>query len=99
MYKPNKKYGLGTLSPILAIAAIIFSCLYINKLSIGEEFLNLARINIPDWIITLVVVILADFIGIKYKEHKFSKVGVVISSFYLGLTVLSLLIALIRYII
>lgn len=76
--KENKKFGIGTLSPIIAVAAIIFSHLYITRISVGQELLNFLRISISAESITLIGFATAIILGIKYNKDKFAKAGIVI---------------------
>lgn len=76
MVKENiPKEGIGSLSLILAIFAIMFSFTYISDNPIGKDILNTLRIPLPYEPVSFVLLIISFFIGTKYRHHFLATAG------------------------
>lgn len=79
MEKPNniniKKYGIGTLALIISIFSIMFSFTSIGGKYIGDHILSILGISLPINIISIILFLIAVFIGHKYKNDYLAKTG------------------------
>ena len=75
----TKKSNLGLISLILSIIGAAFSFTSWNEKTIGEHFINIIGVNFPVQIISLILLFISLFIGYKYKNNFFAKVGMKIS--------------------
>jgi len=73
----TKKCGIGTSALIICIVSIIFSFTSLGEKSIGVRF--------PVMVISIILFVIAIFIGQKYKENYFAKVGRNIGIFFIFL--------------
>lgn len=80
-----KKFGVGSLSLFISIFSIIFSFTYVNGDYIGVHIMRSLGLSIPTSIISIILFLIAIFIGIKYKEDRFAKFGKVLSIIFIGL--------------
>lgn len=68
----SKNWGIGSVSLILSIFATMFSFTFFNGKYFGEHILKLVGISLPINEISLVMLVIALFIGYKYKENYFN---------------------------
>ena len=93
--KNTKKLGIGTLSPIISIFAMMFSFTYFGKNSIGEEILHALGLSFPTLIISLVLFSISILIGYKNKEDRYAESGITLSvGFILVIVITSIISAL-----
>lgn len=85
----NKKLGIGTMSLVLSIIAIMFSNTYLSgeKRPLGAVILNSIGIYRMTNIVSMVLFIISIYIGSKYKEHIGAKAGKGISIFFILLMI------------
>ncbi|VYU22247.1 Uncharacterised protein [Clostridium tertium] len=88
-----KKLGIGSLSLITSIIAIIFSFTSFSGKSIGEELLSAIGIKFPSLIISTLLFILSIFIGYKKKDNKYSELGMTLSIIFIVIIILSTIIS------
>lgn len=90
----TKKCGIGTSAFIISIFSIMFSFTYLGEKSIGENILEFIGVRFPVNVISIILFVISIFIGHKYKENYYAKVGRNISIFFIILmailTVISL---------
>lgn len=79
------KYGVGTSALIISICAIMFSFTSLGDKSIGENILGAIGVRFPVMVISTILFVIAIFIGHKYKENYFAKVGRNIGIFFIFL--------------
>lgn len=75
----SKNWGIGSVSLILSILATMFSFTFFNGKYFGEHILKLMGISLPINEISLVMLVIALFIGYKYKENYLVKQGFILS--------------------
>ena len=75
----SKKFNLGIISLIFSIIGVAFSFASWNEKTIGEYFINIIGVNFPVEIISLILLFISLFIGYKYKNNFFAKIGMKIS--------------------
>jgi len=81
----TKKCGIGTSALIICIVSIIFSFTSLGEKSIGENILGAIGVRFPVMVISIILFVIAIFIGQKYKENYFAKVGRNIGIFFIFL--------------
>lgn len=97
--KSSKRIGLGSFSIVFCVIAIIFAGMNINfynhekTLKLGEMLLQILKIPISYNIITILILVLALYIGIKYKQHYFAKAGRIVSTILLVMFVIIFILA------
>ncbi|APH06348.1 hypothetical protein [Bacillus weihaiensis] len=84
----GKQVGAGSLSLVLSIITIIYMHFTIKGKKVGEILVDLYHIPVPYYVIGLLLFMIAISIGIRFKTHKFSKVGLVISQLFIGMYLL-----------
>lgn len=87
-FKPIKEVGIGTLSFIFSILAIMISFTFFGGKSVGEYTLDALNISFPTGVISVVLFMISIIIGSKYKQHMLAKVGRNISIFSILLIVI-----------
>ena len=75
----SKNWGIGSVSLILSVFATMFSFTFFNGKYFGEHILKLVGISLPNNEISLVMLVIALFIGYKYKENYLAKQGFILS--------------------
>ncbi|GAA0299745.1 fumarate reductase subunit D [Gracilibacillus halotolerans] len=93
----KRQLGTGSITPILVILAMTFSALHINKEKIGDIVLGFFALNTGKEIVTIAVLILALYISRRFEDHKFAKLGLVLSVIFLSMYALFAVIGLIQY--
>lgn len=78
-----KKLGIGSLSLIISIFAMIFQFSAIGDKYIGEYILDTLGISFPHTIIGIYLFILSIFIGYKYKDNLYAKQGLKLGVLFL----------------
>lgn len=78
-----KKLGIGSLSLIISIFAMIFQFSAIGDKYIGEYILDALRISFPYTIVSISLAILSIFIGYKYKDDLYAKQGLKLGIIFL----------------
>ncbi len=68
----SKNWGIGSVSLILSILATMFSFTFFNGKYFGEHILKLMGISLPINEISLVMLVIALFIGYKYKAVSYT---------------------------
>ena len=102
--KVERKVGLGTFSPVILILSIILSFSFGNNIVIGD--LILESIGLKAWsdghtgvhytlFYTLLMVVLAYYIGDKYETHLWARAGKNSSVFILALLTLVIIFGLV----
>lgn len=79
----TRKFGIGTSALIISILAIMFSFTSLGEKSIGEDILKSIGIRFPVMIISMILFVIAIFIGHKYRENYGAKIGRNISVFFI----------------
>ena len=79
----TKKCGIGTSALIISIFSIMFSFTSLGEKSIGENILEVIGVRFPVMVISTILFVIAIFIGHKYKEDYYAKVGRNISIFFI----------------
>lgn len=74
-----KKWGIGSFAMGLSIVSIIISFSYIGEKNIGEYILGAMGIESSVAIISLILFVMAAFIGYKYEEYYLAKAGRVVA--------------------
>lgn len=93
----KSKCGRGSLSFIISIFVIIFSCYHANSgITLAEVVLGP---TLPNGIISLLLCWTSIYLSNKYPNHKYSKLGMKLSIIFLGLFVFGIIITLISTII
>ncbi len=87
--KNTKKLGIGTLSPIISIFAMMFSFTYFGKYSIGGEILHALGLSFPTLIVSLVLLAISILIGYKNKEDRYAESGITLSVGFILLIVIT----------
>lgn len=88
----SRKSNNGDMSLILSSIAVIFSFTYIGGKYIGQHILNALRIPIPYSIVSIILFCASILIGYKNRESHYAKAGIILSTVFLGLIVISQLI-------
>ena len=87
----SKKWDIGSASLILSIFGAMFSFTSWNEKTLGEHFFDLIGISLPVGVISLIIL----FIGYKFKNDYFAKLGTTISIIFIliifALTITSVL--------
>lgn len=100
----KKRIGIGTLSLVIFILSFTFTSLNINTQNathtqkLGEMIVNFLKINVAHDYITIILLGLAIYIGKKYEQHFFAKLGKILSVILLSLFIIFSLLALIQWI-
>ncbi|ADK16275.1 MULTISPECIES: hypothetical protein [Clostridium] len=84
----SKKWGIGSLSLIIAIFSIMFSFTFINGKYIGEHILNGLGVSFPIGIISLALFCASILIGHKYKNDYLAKSGKIVSIIFILLIII-----------
>jgi cytochrome bd-type quinol oxidase subunit 2 len=98
----KKSFGIGSFSFILFLFSFIFTSLNVNTQNIthtqklGELILNFFNINVAYDFITVILLILAIYLGKKYEQHLFATLGKFLSIILLALFAIFILFALIQ---
>lgn len=74
-----RKLGMGSLSLPISLFATIFSFSAIGNKSIGAWILSSVGIRFPYALISIALYILSAFIGYRYKNDRYAKIGANIS--------------------
>lgn len=77
------KYRRGTSALIISIFSIMFSFTSLGEKSIGENILAVIGVRFPVMVISTILFVIGIFIGHKYKENYYAKVGRNISIFFI----------------
>lgn len=78
----NKRIGLGSLSLILCIFSIIFSFIQVKGHNLlGETILGFLGLSISPVFVSLILFCISLFLGYRYKDDLFAKVGMKLSIF------------------
>ncbi|MGG5461298.1 hypothetical protein [Clostridium sp. B9] len=86
-----KTTGIGVLSVIISIFAAMFSFTYFQGAYLGQHILRGLGISFPYAIVSIVLFVIAGFIGYKHKEEKVAKAGMIISGVLLGICASSII--------
>lgn len=87
----SKKLGIGSISLILSIWGGMFSFTAWDSKYLGEHILSAINISFPFpgillvTLISLIVLFISYFIGYRYKNDYFSKLGRVIAIIFISL--------------
>ena len=92
MYKENKALGWGSLSLVLFIMAVLFSYLTIDKKTVGEHALDFIKVDLPEAVITVILLVLAIVISNRFSNHLFAKTGMIMSLILLGMFVFAVVV-------
>lgn len=95
--KDSKKLGIGSISLILSIFGAMFSFTAWDDKYLGEHILSSINIRFSYPLISLVILLIAFFIGYKYKNHYFAKSGQVIAIIFISLIFLLILMKVLLY--
>lgn len=88
----TRKFGIGTSALIISIFSVMFSFTSFGEKSIGENILNVIGMRFPVMVISTILFAIAIFIGHKYKEDYYAKIGRNISMFFIILmTILTII--------
>ncbi|MBS7131836.1 MAG: hypothetical protein KH116_12935 [Clostridium sp.] len=91
----SKKWDIGSASLILSIFGAMFSFTSWNEKTLGEHFFDLIGISLPVGVISLIILFISLFIGYKFKNDYFAKLGTTISIIFIliifALTITSVL--------
>lgn len=84
--KVTRKLGVGSLSLLISIIAIVFSFTYVNENYVGVSIMRGLGIKfIAPSSISIILFLISIFIGNKYEEDKFSKTGKVLSIVFISI--------------
>lgn len=75
----TKKFGIGSLSLLIALFSIMFSFTYFNGQYLGQHIFSTLGISFPYGITSLILFGISYFIAYKNKEDKFAKAGMNLS--------------------
>ena len=87
----SKKLGIGSISLVLSILGGMFSFTAWDSKYLGEHILSAINISFPFpgillvTLISLIVLFISYFIGYRYKNDYFSKLGRVIAIIFISL--------------
>ncbi len=79
----TRNLGIGTLSLLISIFAIMFSFTYVGKKSLGENILMVIGVRFPVMVVSMILFIISIFVGHKWKENYGSKLGRNIAIFFI----------------
>lgn len=102
MYNNKKRLGIGSLSLIIFVFSFLFTSLNINTQNathtqkLGEIIVNFLKINAAYDFITVILLVLAIYIGKKYEQHLFATLGKILSMILLSLFIIFIVLALIQ---
>ena len=89
MIKSTKNLGIGSLSPIIAIFAMMFSFTYFGQNSIGQEILHAIGVSFPTLIVSLILFAISMIIGYKNKNDRYAESGITLSVGFIILIVIT----------
>lgn len=77
--KKNKKLGIGSMSPVISIFAMMFQFTYLGESSIGEKILHYIGVRFSTLIISLILFLISIIIGYKNKDDRYAESGITLS--------------------
>lgn len=83
--KNSKKLGIGSISFLLSIFGGMFSFTAWDNKYFGEHILSALNISFSYPQISLVILFISFFIGYRYRNDYFAKLGIVISVIFISL--------------
>lgn len=91
----TKKWGLGSLSFPISIFAIMLSFSFVYGKTLWKIIFDSLRVPFPYELISLLLLVIALLLSSKYKDHKFSKAGMILSKVVISLILISSIFAII----
>ena len=91
----TKKWGLGSLSFPISIFAIMLSFSFVYGKTLGRIIFDSLGVPFPYGLISLLLLVIALLLSSKYKDHKFSKAGMILSKVVISLILISSIFAII----
>ncbi|MFC4389041.1 hypothetical protein ACFOZ1_14655 [Gracilibacillus marinus] len=93
----NKSLGVGSLSLLIFILALLVSYMNFNRKTLGDHISDLLHINIPEMWLTIALLILAIIVGRKFEDHLFARISTLLSQIFLGIFIITIVIAIILW--
>jgi len=90
--------GVYHLALVISVFSYLFTGIYINtdNTPLGEIILNFHKINVAYDYITIILLVLAIYIGKKSEQHLFATLGKILSMILLSLFIIFILLSLIQ---
>ncbi|WP_024615301.1 hypothetical protein [Clostridium sp. Ade.TY] len=86
--KVTRKLGVGSLSLLISIISIVFSFTYVNGNYVGTFIMRALGLEIPTSIISIILFLIAIFIGNRYRGDKFAKIGKILAMVFISIMAL-----------
>ncbi|MCM3786638.1 hypothetical protein M3231_27265 [Neobacillus mesonae] len=94
----KESWGIGSLSLLIAVFAVVFNFMYIRGETLGQHLFNTLGFSITyDGLIGIILFLLSLFLGSRYKEHYLAPIGALMSKSFLILFLLLAVIGAIQH--